>query len=202
MGRPRLRGSRPQPSPSSSLPDDTRPRREVYVLSLAPQEDSVDKALDCQLVNLQKRRRRAVQAAMPADWVAHAVTLRLGDLRVKQVVHFFMSGLGSIENFLSLLGDPAVGQRPKENGLLTGYCGVREEVPDVIGQVNGSWVIENRLQLIATPDLVVVMPEVRTLGKIVHLVARDDAETATGPFHPPAKVAVARCVDADGGAIG
>lgn len=192
---------------------DARPHREVCVLSRAPLEAFVDEALSRQVVDLQKRRRRAVHAAMLADGVGHAVTLRVGDMRVRHVVHLLIDGLDSIEgseNFLGLLGSPAVGKRPKENGLLTGYGGVHEETSDIVGHVDGSCVvpmklvegIEDRLQFIATPDVVVVMPGVRAPGKDVHLVARDDAEIMTGPFHTPEKVAVARCVDADGGAIG
>ena len=123
---------------------------------------------------------------------------------------FAIRAVDSTENFLGLLANPAVGQRPKENGLLTGYGGVRSEIPDAVDHVNESWVvpmklvegIENRLQFIAMPDGVVVMPEVRPAGKNVHLVARDDAKIVTGPFHTPEKVAVAGCVDADGGATG
>ena len=60
---------------------------------------------------------------------------------------------------------PSVGQRLRENGLLTGYGGVRSEIADAVDHVNGSWVvplklveaIENRLQFIAMPDVVVVI---------------------------------------------
>ena len=142
---------------------DARPRREVCVLSCAPLEAFADKALGRQVVDVQKRRRRAVHTAMLADGVGHAVTLRLGDLRVRHVVHLLISGLDSIEeieNFLSLLSSPAVGECPKENGLLGGYGGVRKEFTDVVGHVNGSCVvpmklvdgIENKLQPIATVE--------------------------------------------------
>ena len=146
---------------------------------------------------------------MLADGIGHTVTLCLGDLRVRHVVHLLIGGLDSIEwseNFLGLLGSPAVGKRPKDNGLRTGYGGVHEETSDVVGHVDGSCVvpmklvegIENSLQLIATPDVIVVMPGLRAPRQDVHLVARDDAEIVTGPFHTPEKVAVARCVNADG----
>ena len=181
---------------------DARPRREVCVLSCAPLEAFADKAFGRQVVDMQKRRRRAVHAAMLADGVGHAVTLRLGDLRVRHVVDLLISGLDSIENFLGFLGSPAVGQRPKENGLLTRHGDVGREISDVVCLINGSCVIPmklvegiyNKLQLIATPDVVVVMPEISAARKDVHLVARDD--------NTPEKVAVARCVDADGGATG
>ncbi|KAG7145946.1 hypothetical protein HYQ46_005268 [Verticillium longisporum] len=62
--------------------------------------------------------------------------------------------------------------------------------------------IEDSLQLFTAPDVVVVMPGVGAPGKDVHLIARDNAEIVPGPFHAPEKVAVARGVGADGGAIG
>ena len=99
-----------------------------------------------------------MQAAVLADWVGHAVTLRLGDLGVKQVVYLLISGLDSIggsDYFSGLLSSPAAGKRRKENGLLTGYGGVRKEISDVVSHSN-----------IATPDVVVVTPEVRALGKM------------------------------------
>lgn len=43
---------------------------------------------------------------------------------------------------------------------------------------------------------------IRAPGEDVYLVARDDTEIVTGPFYPLEKVAIARCVDADGRAIG
>ena len=137
----------------------------------------------------------------------------MGDTRVRHVIHLLIGGLDSVEggeDLFGLVGSPAVGKRPKENGLVGGYGGVHEETSDVVGHVDGSCAvamkliegIEDRLQLIATPDVVVVMPGVRAPGKDIHLEARDDTEIVTGPFHTPKKVAVARCVDADGGAIG
>ena len=97
-----------------------------------------------------------MQAAVLADWVGHAVTLRLGDLGVKQVVYLLISGLDSIEggdNYSGLLSSPAAGRRRKENGLLTGCGGIRKEISEVVSHVN-----------IATPDVALVMPEVRALG--------------------------------------
>lgn len=45
------------------------------------------------------------------------------------------------------------------------------------------------------------MPGIRAPRKDAHLEARDDAEIVTGPFHTPEKIAVARLVNGDGGAI-
>ena len=192
---------------------DARPRCEVCVLSQALLEAFVDEALGRQVVDSQERGRGAFHGAVLADGVGHAVALRVGDTRVRHVVHLLIGGFDSIEwseNLLGLVGSPAVGKRPKENGLVSRYGGVHEETSDVVGHVDGSCAvpmkliegIEDRLQLITTPDVVVIMPGVRAPGEDIHLEARDDTEIVTGPFHTPKKVAVARCVDADGGAIG
>ena len=179
-------------------------------MSSAPFGALVDKALHCQFVDLQKRRRHAMQAAMLADSIGYVVILRLGDLRVRHVVHWLIRGLNSIENFLGLLGSPAVGQRPKENGLLTGYGVVRSEIADAVDHVIGNRVIllnlvqgiEKRLQFYCNARRSCGNTRGQSQGKNVRFVARDDAKIVTGPFHTPKKVAVTGCVDADCGATG
>ena len=67
-----------------------------------------DEALGGQVITHQKRRRCAVHAAVLADGVGHAVTLRGGDLRVRYVVHLLISGLDGVEGSENLLGRSAV----------------------------------------------------------------------------------------------
>lgn len=128
---------------------------------------------------------------------------------VPHVATFLVDDLECVEwseNFLRIPGGTAVGECPEYDRRLVRNCVVREVTPDVESHVEGSSTVamqlvesyKNGLQMLATPDVVVVMPDGRTSWLDIPLVTRHNAKIMTSASHSQEKITVARRVDTNG----
>lgn len=112
--------------------------------------------------------------------------------------------------FFGFFRGAAVGERPRNDGLVVGDGCVHEEVSEIDQHVDGSRAvavefikrIENSFQLVASPDVVVVVPGVWASGEDVHLEACNNAKVVACTLHPPEQIAMGVFINANGSAVG
>lgn len=173
-----------------------------------------DGALRRQVVHLQPGRglQPVAQAVLAKD-ARQAGALRGRDLRQRHVAPLAAGGFNGVEGRQVLLGvllAPAVGKGPRHDGLGLGDGAVHGEEAKVGGHVDRRAAVavelvqrlKNLLELVAPPDVVVVVPHVWPARVDLELEAGDDAKVVARAPHGPEQIRVPVLADRDCGTVG
>ena len=186
---------------------------ELRVTGDALLEAIKDLALGCQVIHLQACSGGDSDLVFLADKTVFAVALSHRDLWVGDVAEFIVDSLDRIEwsqVLFSYFRGSTVGKGPRDDGLFLGYGRVHKEISEIDSHVNGSSAIavediesiENIFELVATPDVIVIVPSVWASGEDVYLEARNNTKVVACTLHTPQKIAIASFVDTNGSAVG
>ena len=171
-----------------------------------------DLALGGDVVGLEHGGGGDAGVTVAADERVRAGLLDGGNLGVGDVANGLLLVGDAVEGgqqSLGLLGAAAVGESPSDDGLGLADVLVDDEVTDVDQHVDGGGAVvvesvellEDALELLALPDVVVVVPVLGATGEDVHLDGGDDTKVVAGTLESPEQVGVAGGVDADGGTV-
>ena len=148
-----------------------------------------------------------------ADELVFAVALGHRDARVGNIAEITVDGVDGVEGsqvpFGHLCG-PSIGEGPPDDGLFLGDGRVYLKTSEIDGHVDGGRAIamevversEDSIELIATPDVIMIVPKIRAAREDVHLEACNDTKVVARTFHAPEQVSMAGFVDSNGSAIG
>lgn len=188
-------------------------RGELGVSGSAVLEPVEDLLLRRDVVHLQPCRGGDADMVVLTDGRVFAVALGHRDLRVGHIAGFRGDGFDLVERsevFVGFCRGSAVGEGPRNDGFVLGDGGVHEEAPEIDQHVDGRGAvavegierIENVVQLVASPDVIGVVPGVWASGEDVHLEAGHNTKVVAGTLHSPEEIAMGVFIDPDGSPVG